>query len=97
MDDLESVKIKGKLLKIFNNRFNIDFNKLENEFFNENLLEDGFRLTSRDLLYIYFDVMREYNITITEEDIVQGKFLTFNGILEIIQKQLKQKALCSSN
>lgn len=93
MEDLLSIKIKEDLMKIFNNRFNIDFNKLGKDSFSQNLFGKELNLYARDLLYIYFDAMNVFNITIPEEDISQGKFSTFDGIFEVVLQQIKQKAM----
>ncbi len=93
MEDLLSIRIKEDLIKIFKNRFDIDFNKLEKDSFSQKLLGKELRLSARDLLYIYFDAMNEFNITIPQEEIAQGKFTTFDGIFEIILKQMNQKEI----
>ena len=93
MEDLLSIRIKEDLIKIFNNRFDIDFNKLGKDSFSQKLLGKELRLSARDLLYIYFDAMNEFNITIPQEEIAQGKFSTFDGIFEIILKQMRQKEI----
>ena len=93
MEDLISIRIKEDLIKIFIKRFNIDLNKLGKDSFSKNLLGKELNLYARDLLYIYFDAMNEFNITIPQEDIAQGKFSTFDGIFEIILKQMKQKEM----
>lgn len=93
MEDLLAIRIKEDLNKIFINRFNIDFNKLGEDAFSQNLLGKEFNLYARDLLYVYFDAKNVFNITIPEEDIAQGKFSTFNGIFEIILRQVQQKEI----
>ncbi|PYG89727.1 peptide maturation system acyl carrier-related protein [Ruminiclostridium sufflavum DSM 19573] len=93
MEDLLSIRIKEDLIKIFNNRFDIDFNELGEDYYSKNLLGKELKLYARDLLYIYFDAMNDFNISIPQEDIVQGKFSTFDGIFEIILRQMKQKEM----
>lgn len=80
--------IESKLFRIFNSRFNIDFSQLDKDYYEYNLLGEFFRLDARDLLYIYFDVKNEFNIIIPEDDISNGKFSTFNGLLEIVKSQV---------
>ncbi len=53
MEDLLSIRIKEDLIKIFINRFDIDFNKLGKDSFSENLLGKELKLSARDLLYVY--------------------------------------------
>lgn len=93
MEDLLSIRIKEDLINIFIKRYNIDFNKLGEDSFSQKLLGKEFKLSARDLLYVYFDAMNEFNITIPEEDIAQGRFSTFDGIFEVILKQMKQKEM----
>lgn len=93
MDNLMSDKIKEGLLNIFNQRFNIDFTKWDKDYYTKSLLGEDINLSARDLLYIYFDVKSQFNITIPQEEIANGKFVTFGGILEIILSQLEQKEM----
>ncbi len=93
MKDLLSNRIKEDLIKIFNNRFDMDFNKLGKDSFSKNLLGKELKLSARDLLYVYFDARNLFNVTIPEEDIAQGKFSTFDGIFAVILKQMKQKEM----
>ncbi len=89
MDNLLSDNIQEELIKIFIKRFDIDFTKLDKDYYSKNLLGEEIRLSARDLLYIYFDAKSQFNITIPQEEIANGKFTTFGGILEIIQNELK--------
>ncbi len=91
MDNLMSDKIKEGLLKIFNQRFNIDFTKWDKDYYTKNLLGEEIQLSARDLLYIFFDVKNRFNITIPQEDIANGKFSTFEGIFEVVESQVKLK------
>ena len=77
--------------RIFLDRFQKDLNSCSEEILNSHLLGKDFKLAPRDLLYIYFDVEKEFGIAIPEEDIVAGKFNTFNNIAEIIHNQLQKK------
>lgn len=96
MDNLLISQVEEGLFKIFKSRFNINFNELGKEYFYKNLLGGDFGLATRDLLYIYFDVKREFNIIIPEEDISQGKFSTFNSLFEIVINQMKLKDVAIS-
>lgn len=88
MDNLLTNQVEAGLFRIFKSRFDIDFNELGKEYFCKNLLGEDFELASRDLLYLYFDIKKEFNIIIPEEDISKGKFSTLNGLVEIIANQL---------
>ncbi len=91
MDNLMSDKIEEGLLNIFVQRFDIDFTKWDKDYYFKNLLGEEIQLSARDLLYIYFDIKSQFNITIPQEEIANGKFSTFGGILEIVQSEMKLK------
>lgn len=77
--------IEKKLEDIFLNRFQLNFKELENSAKNDPLLGSKINLAPRDLLYVFVDIEEEFNITIPEDCIVEGKFDTFYNILDIIK------------
>nr|WP_207717952.1 acyl carrier protein [Clostridium beijerinckii] len=80
--------------EIFKDRFNIDlFNDELNINIDDNLLGSKFRLAARNLYYLLCDIEKEFDITISEEDIDNIKFNTINNIIKIINKELQQKAV----
>ncbi len=91
MDNLLSDNIKEELVEIFKKRFNIDFSMHDKDYYSKNLLGKELKLSSRDLLYIFFDVKNRFNITIPQEDIANGKFITFGGIFDVVESQVKLK------
>lgn len=97
MDNLLSDNIKEELMEIFKKRFNIDGTKWDKNYYSKNLLGEEIQLSARDLLYIYFDVKSRFNITIPQEEIANGKFSTFGGILEIILRQMQQMELAEQS
>lgn len=84
--------IENRLNKIFSDRYGINF---ENDtstginLKNENLLGKTFGMKARDLLYIYFDIERDFGITISQENIASGRFNTYNNIIDIIRNQIE--------
>lgn len=74
--------VEKKLQKIFNDRLSLDFGSEESK--NQKFFSPPLSLMPRDLVYIYFDVEREFETTIPEDDVVAGKFNTFNNILKIL-------------
>lgn len=87
---LENIDINIKLNNIFKNRFNINlFNTKLN--IDDNLLGNKFRLAARDIYYLLCDVEKEFDITISEDDIDNIKFNTINNIIKIINKELYEK------
>lgn len=82
--DIENKKIiKDKVKKIFNNRFgiNMDVWKLVND---KHLLGKEIGLSSRDLIYILFDIENEFDIQIPQDVIVNNGLVSFNAIIETI-------------
>lgn len=84
-------EIDLRLKRIFKSRLGIDFDKAEKEnpsLLVENLLGDKFGLKARHLLYLFFDIEKEFGITIPETRIASGQFNTYNNMLDIICDQL---------
>jgi len=79
------------LKNIFVQRFNIDMEQQEGILLDKHLLGMDIGLEARDLIYLYFDIEKEFDITLPDEDIAEGKFTTFNNIAEIIYNQLQKK------
>ncbi len=82
-------EIEERLKKLFRVRLNIDFDKYDRSFLGKLLLGREICMTPRDLLYVFFDVEKEFEVKIPQSDIVSGKFITFNNIYEIICRQLE--------
>lgn len=74
-----------KLCELFDKLFSIGncFND-DVSLRSENLLGSKFHLTPRDLLWLYFKVQRAFDIQIPHQTLVKYKFLTYDGILSII-------------
>lgn len=89
MDDLKQT-ILFKLEDIFKTRFNINPGSVCNDYLNENLCGKSFHMHARDLLYLFFEIEREFNIQIPQNYILSGDFLTFGGIVDMISH-------CTSN
>lgn len=50
----------------------------------DNLLGTDIRMTARDLLIVFFMVEKLYEIKIPEKEIVEGKFVTYEQIVNLI-------------
>lgn len=79
--------ITERLKNLFRMKFRIDFDALNSEYLNKDLLDERFRFSARDLLCLYFWVKEEFSINIPEKDIADGKFISFNNIKKIIQEE----------
>lgn len=88
----ENIDIGTRLNNIFKNRFNIDlFDSKYNQNINENLLGSEFRLKARHLIYLLFDIEKEFNVIIPEEAIDNEQFNTINNIIDIIIREIDKK------
>lgn len=52
----------------------------------ESLLGPKIRMPARELLHVFFDIEKSFEIMILESDIVKGQFKSFTDIWEIIEK-----------
>lgn len=83
--------VVSTLKNIFARRFDIDMEQKEGALLDKHLLGIDIGLEPRDLIYLYFDIEKEFDINIPDEDVAEGKFNTFNNIAEIIYNQLQKK------
>ena len=83
--------IKEKLLEIFEGRFNMNLTEQWEDMQDEHFLGSKMRLAPRDLLYLHCDIEKEFDIKISQEHIVNGKFISLNNIVHIIIYELKEK------
>lgn len=88
----DNLDINTRLNNIFKNKFNIDlFNNEININIYDNLLGNKFKLAPRDLFYLLCYIEKEFDITISEDDINNIQFNTISNIIKIINKELQQK------
>ncbi len=80
--------IEKELENIFLKRFKLDFTEMNIEVKNHYLLGSNIKLAPRDLLYVFVDIEEEFKIAIPENYIIEGKFNTFNNILQIIKDEI---------
>lgn len=91
-DFSENNNINIKLNNIFKARFGIDlFNNKYDLKINDNLLGGKCKLDARDLIYLLYDVEKEFEITISEDDVDNVKFNTIDNIRNIVNKELNKK------
>lgn len=79
-------EIIARVIRILKEVFNKEEKQcLKNQ--HESLFSSTFGFTSRDLLYLFFEIEREFNITMKDnEDICSGNFKTIDQIVETIKK-----------
>jgi peptide maturation system acyl carrier-related protein len=78
-----------KLLRIFKERFDLDWSERYLEIQDQHLLGSKLRMEPRDLLYLFFDIEREFGITIPKEQIISGEFSSLSNIARMIEQQLE--------
>lgn len=81
--------IDKKIKAIFLKRFEMDLDKIQEDFRDTKFLGRKFGMAPRDLLYLFFDVEKEFNIVIPQESIANGEFSTYNGVCEIIRREFE--------
>jgi acyl carrier protein len=83
--------IEKRFLKVLEKRFNKELAKYLSIEKDQHFLGYKVGLGPSELLYIYFDLEKEFEITISEEHIVSGRFSTFNNIVKIIFDEIQSK------
>lgn len=53
---------------------------------NQKLLGNDLKFSARDLINVYVELEKEFDIHFKEKDIVAGKFDTFDDIIKLINK-----------
>ena len=83
--------INNRLKKIIFERMKIDMDEVADEDKDYTFFHPMFGFSSTDMLYIFFDVEKEFDIKIPETDINENRFSSFNSIADIIEEQLTTK------
>lgn len=86
-NDIKS-DIASKLNGIMEKRFNINISEHDADILDKHLLGEDMGFAARDLLYLFFDVENVFNVKIDKKYILNGKFTSFNNIVEIIYSEL---------
>lgn len=89
--DSSNKEIYDRLNKVLKELFQIDIEKVGDEFFNENLLSYKLGFKARHLVYLLIGIENEFGITIRSEDIAGGKFSNIVEIIRIIERELQAK------
>ncbi len=72
------------LCEIFLRRTNIDFKS--NSLREQELFGSCLDIKPRELLMVYMDLKQKYGISFSETDLLEKKWLTFNSIVETVEK-----------
>ncbi|WP_313562013.1 peptide maturation system acyl carrier-related protein [Ruminiclostridium cellobioparum] len=81
--------VKERIKNIFVSRFEFNFDTFgEEQLFNKSLLSEEIGLLPRQLLYVFFDIEKEFGIQIPQECVANGEFDSINNIVNIVLKEL---------
>lgn len=80
------MNIEDHVNKIFNKRVKIDFSK------NKNLYDESFfgytlKVPVRELVLIFFDIEKTFNISILQEDIDNGMFYNYSNLIKYLENK----------
>ena len=81
-------EITDKLEEIFVYRLKKRAELFKDENFDQPLTGKLFQFTDVDLVYFFLEIERVFEINISGEDVLNNRFSTINGILEIISENL---------
>lgn len=85
-------EIENKIKIILMNRFEIDTKKYWSDIINCPLLGYKMGIGPAELLYLFFDIEKEFNITISEKTVLKGEFDTIDSIINIVSNELMLKS-----
>lgn len=84
--DINTIKIDVKEIIKKNLLTNID--EFGDQVYDENLLGGKLQLQARDLVKLFFEIEKKFEIELLKCEILEGKFNTINSISEIISKSI---------
>lgn len=85
--DNEVQGIEKKLYEILKYRSGIDFEK-NDDIKNSEIFGSKINIPIREMVLVVLDIESKFNMHIPKETIINGKFRTYNDILECIEKNL---------
>lgn len=80
-------RVKEDLFRLLVEVFRADPQKLASCHGDEELLGAGIGFSPADLLVLFFEVEKRFNVRIQEEAIVNGRFSTLNQIAELLSAE----------
>lgn len=84
--------IRDKVIEIFEQRLQVNLKNYKDNYCDEEIFGQYMRFNASDMLYVYFDIEKDFKIEIPEEAIINGSFSTINNIVNIIYKQILMKS-----
>lgn len=76
--------IENRLKEIIKSRFKLNFDIVNKEDYDLSFFDPVYGFSAGDMLYLFFDVEKAFNIRIPEEYIEKNEFSSFNSIVNII-------------
>lgn len=92
--EFENTNVKSLIIEILNRVILDEPIVFSEEMCNKDLLGKEIRLKARDLLKLYFEVKSYFQIKVSEEAVVEGKFRTINEITLLVEEALNFNSLC---
>jgi peptide maturation system acyl carrier-related protein len=81
-------EILQEIIGILEARFSRFPKKLNYNSENDNLFGKPFNLEPRDLLFLLYEIERNFNIVVPQEEILKGNFNTLKNITDIVYSQM---------
>lgn len=84
---MDKQMIEAIVNEIFKNKFSIDMGRLSEEQKTRSLLDKTIGLVPRDLLVLFFELQKAFNISFREEDVSEIRFDYYYNIIETIYQR----------
>ncbi len=81
---MDRVDIEGKIRIVLQEKFDVPSERLKIENYGEPLTGSIFEFTGVKLLYLFFEIEKNFKIKFKEQDVINYHFLTINGIINTI-------------
>lgn len=85
---MEKQEIKNKVFKILSDKLKINFSASELPQYS--LLDPKIGLLPRDLLVLFFELQKEFQISFEEKDIIEKRFDYMDIMIDIIAEKLEE-------
>lgn len=82
--EMDTTEILNTFNDIFFNVMKVDKSKLSDTYMDDDFFGPKINFAPRDLLFMFFEIEKRFNIIIPKDDIINDKFNSINNILNII-------------
>lgn len=80
-------EIADEVIKVIKNAVNLDLTKYADQLMGKSLFDLEIGLLPRDLLEIFFELLKVFNIAFEETDVIDSRFDMLSNIVECIYKK----------